>query len=62
MLAIFVFFPSFLVYPLALFCLFCALGFFLQLQMGILQLQLGGAFVTGDYGGGNGFLGGNGFF
>ncbi len=62
MLAIFVFFPSFFGGALALFFLFCALGFFLQLQMGVVQLQLGAHFVTRDYGGGNGFLGGNGSF
>jgi len=57
MLAIFVFFPSFLGYSLALFCLFCALG---QLQSMLLQLQMWVFFVTGDYGEVNGFLGGNG--
>jgi len=44
------------------FGLFCALGFFLQLQMGVVQLQLGAHFVTRDYGEVNGFLGGNGSF
>jgi len=63
MLAIFVFFPSFLGYVFGFFFgLFCALGFFLQLQMGVVQLQLGAHFVTRDYGEVNGFLGGNGSF
>lgn len=63
MLAIFVFFPSFLGYPFALFCFICALG---QLQGMVLQLRFLFLFVTGVYGAGfggrkgmNGFLGGN---
>jgi hypothetical protein len=53
------FFLLFLVVPWRYFFFFCALGFFLQLQMGVVQLQLGAHFVTRDYGGGNDFLGGN---
>jgi len=57
-LAIFVFFLSFLDGALALFCLFCAL---VQLRHIFMQLQFYTFFVTGGCGGMNGFLGGNAF-